>query len=72
MNNMYINRLQEILEKDNITFTSLCKHIGVDRSTLGKYVNGYLVMPLKHLNTICNHFDISLDYIIGLTEQKKI
>ena len=67
---MYINRLQEILEKDNITLTSLCKLVGVDRSTLGKYISGYLIMPLKHLNTICNYFNISLDYSFGLTNKK--
>ena len=67
---MYINRLQEILEKDNITLTSLYKHIGIDRSTLGKYISGYLIIPLKHLNTICNYFNISLDYVFGLTNKR--
>lgn len=68
---MYINRLQEILEKDNITIASLCKFVGIDRSTLGKYIKGYLTIPLKHLNAICKYFDISLDYVFGLTSLKK-
>ena len=68
---MYINRLQEILEKDNIAIASLCKYVGIDRSTLGKYINGYLTIPLKHLEAICKYFDISLDYVFGLTSLRK-
>lgn len=68
---MYINRLQELCEKENITFTELGKTINLDRSTIGKYVNGYLPIPLKHLNSICNFFDISLDYILNLTDIKQ-
>ena len=67
---MYINRLQELCEKDNVTFTSLCKCTNLDRSTIGKYINGYLIISLKHLNTICNYFSISLDYAFGLTNIK--
>ena len=68
---MYIDRLKEIIEKDNITITSMCKYINLDRSTLGKYISGYLPIPVKHLNEICNHLNISLDYVFKFTNIKK-
>lgn len=67
---MYINKLQELCEKDNITMTSLGKELKCDRSTIGKYINGYLPIPLKHLNALCNYFNISIDYVLGFTETK--
>lgn len=63
---MYVNKLQELCEKDNITITSLSKKLGIDRSTTGKYISGYLPIPLTHLNSLCNYFEISLDYVFGL------
>ena len=68
---MYINKIQEICEKDNITITSLGKYVEIDRSTLWKYINGYLPIPLKHLNSLCNYFDISLDFVFSLSNNKK-
>ena len=65
---VYINKLQELCEKENISFTDLSKYVGIDRSTLGKYMNGYLTIPLRHLNRICNFLEISLDYALCLTE----
>ena len=67
---MYITKFHELIEKDNITFTSLCKQVGIDRSTLGKYINGDIIIPLKHLNTLCNYFHVSLDYIFGFQSAK--
>ena len=29
------------------------------------------IIPIKHLNTLCNYFDCSLDYIFELTDNKK-
>ena len=28
-------------------------------------------MPIKHLNTLCNYYNISLDYIFALSNQEK-
>ena len=68
---VYINRLYEILEKDNITITSLSKYTNIDRSTLGKYIRGYIPIPLKHLNTLCSCLHTSLDYILMLSNNRQ-
>ena len=68
---MYTNRLQELCEKDNITTAELSKYVDIDRSVIGKYLNGYLTIPLKHLNSLCNYFDTSLDYILNFTNNKQ-
>ena len=45
--------------------------IGIKRSTYASYETCRDTIPLKHLNTLCNYFNISLDYALGLTDIKR-
>ena len=54
--------------KNQIDIANLLK---IDRSQYGKYENEYTTIPIKHLNTLCNYFNISLDYIFSLTDNKQ-
>ena len=32
--------------------------------------NGSKIIPLKHLNSLCNYYNLSMDYVIGLSNIK--
>ncbi len=68
---MYSIRLRELREEKNLTLQSLSKLLGFEKDTYGKYEREYTTFPIKHLNTICNYFDVSFDYIFGFSENKK-
>ncbi len=66
------NNLKRFLEEkkyDNITATSIAKVLNISKKTLSNYVNGDAYIPLKHLNSIANYFDVSIDYILGLSKE---
>lgn len=63
-----LKRLRERMGKNQIDIANLLK---IDRSQYGKYENEYTTIPIKHLNTLCNYFNISLDYIFSLTDNKQ-
>ena len=46
----------------NMIYKMLLDHIPLE------YVIEYTIIPIKHLNTICNYFNISIDYIFGFTK----
>ena len=46
--------------------------LNVGRSTYAGWENGIDSIPLLKLNELCNYYEISLDYICGLTNNKKI
>ena len=37
----------------------------------GMYENGKRELPIEHLITLCRYYDVSSDYILGLTDCKK-
>ena len=36
----------------------------------GMYENGKRGLPIEHLITLCRYYDVSSDYILGLTDCK--
>ena len=67
------NNLKEFLENkkiDKITATSIANYLGISKKTLSNYVNGDAYIPLSHLNKLSNLFDVSIDYLLGLTEKE--
>ena len=67
--NMYSNKLKELRESTELTQMQISDLLNIDRSQYNKYENEYTLIPLKHLNTLCNYFNCSLDYIFDFTDK---
>ena len=68
---MYGTNLKALRERIGISQSKCGKLINLDSGTYCHYEQEDLLMPLKHLITICNYFDVSMDYIFGFTKIKK-
>lgn len=66
---IYSNRLKELRDEKNISQQDIAKYLKIDNSLYAKYEKEYYVMPIKHLNTLCNYFNVSFDYLFGLTNK---
>lgn len=67
---VYKKRLEELRERVGLTMSEAGKLIGIDAGTYCHYEKEDLIIPLKHLNTLCNYFEVSLDYMFGFTNVK--
>ncbi len=65
MINMYKEKLKTLRENNSLTLQDISKLLNFEKDTYGKYEREYTTMPLKHLNTLCNYFNVSLDYIFN-------
>ena len=65
-------KMKEIRENKEDTQDKIAKILGVSRSTYAGWENGIDNIPLLKLNDFCNYYKVSLDYICGLTNVKKI
>ncbi len=65
------DRIKDIRTYYDDTQIELAKHLKVSRSTYAGWENGIDSIPLVKLNDFCNYYDISLDYICGLSNIKK-
>ena len=68
---LYTSRLKELREERDMSQIELTKLLNIDNSLFAKYEKEYYLIPTKHLNTLCNYFQISLDYIFGFSNIKK-
>lgn len=67
---MYKKRLIDLRNEYNLKQLELAKILSLAPTTYNNYENEYETMPIKHLNNICNYFNISLDYLFNFTDLK--
>ena len=68
---MYSERLKVLRERVGYNQSDMASLLSIDRSQYGKYENEYTTIPIKHLNTLCNYFHDSIDYIFSFTDIKQ-
>ena len=68
---MIIDRLKDIREDKDLTQKEIAKILNITQPTYSAFENGTKIIPLKHLNTLCNYYDVSLDYILTLSNERK-
>ena len=71
-NNPFAIRLRELMldSEQKTTQEELATAIGCSRQAISQYMDGTSVPNIDKLLGICDFFDISCDYLLGLTEVK--
>lgn len=68
---MINDRLKDIREDKDLTQKEIAKILNISQPTYSAFENGTKIIPLKHLNTLCNYYEVSLDYILSLSNERK-
>lgn len=61
-------RIKSLRENANLTQVELAKTLKINNSTLSQYESGVRVPSDDIKITIANYFDVSLDYLLGRTD----
>lgn len=64
---MFSNRLKQLREDLGITQEELAKRLNLTQSTIAYYENGRKTPTLENAIIIAKIFNISLDYLVGLS-----
>lgn len=67
-----MNRVKQLREEKHITQEKLAKAVGIDRTTISKVESGERELTLDHLQRISKFFDVSFDYVLGTSNDRKI
>lgn len=65
-------RLTVLLDENNMTQTQLAEKIGTSNVTICRYLTGERTPRIDVLTKIAYVFNVSLDYLLGLSEDKKV
>lgn len=64
---MNFQKLIELREDLNIKQKDIASILGITQQTYSLWENGNKIIPLKHLNSLCNYYNVSMDYLLGLS-----
>ena len=67
----HINRLRDLREDRDLTQAEVAKIFFLQLTQYRRYENGESDLPLEWAKKFANYYDVSIDYIAGLTNDKK-
>ena len=66
----YWERIKGLREDKDLTQVDIAKYLNVAQNTYSQYENGKREVPITVLIKLCQYFDVSSDYILGLSDEK--
>lgn len=67
----YPQRIKELREKNNKNQIDIAKVLNTSQQYYGKYELGKRPMPIEHLTTLCEYYNVSPEYILGYIDEPK-
>lgn len=64
-------RIRDLREDMDLTQSQVAKVLHTTQGYYSKYELGKREIPLHHIITLCKLYDVSADYILGFTNEKK-
>ncbi len=61
-------RLTVLLDEHNMSQTQLAKKVGTTNVTICRYINGERIPRIDVVSKIASVFNVSLDYLLGISE----
>lgn len=63
-------RLRDLREDHDLTQKQVADKLKTTQQQYSKYENGIQEIPIHHLITLARFYEVTIDYIVGLTNQK--
>lgn len=67
---IYKKKLIELREEKELKQYEIANILGIYKGLYNQYETEYEIIPIKHLNTLCNYFHVSFDYMFNFTKEK--
>ncbi|AJA47871.1 transcriptional regulator [Clostridium pasteurianum DSM 525 = ATCC 6013] len=67
----FSTRLRELREENNLTQETIASLLNLTKANISKYELGKLQPSIETLKLLSNYFNVSIDYLIGITNIKK-
>jgi transcriptional regulator with XRE-family HTH domain len=58
--------LRELREDRDLKQSAVARVLGTTQQVYSRYENGINEMPIRHLRTLCEYYNVSADYVLGL------
>lgn len=69
---MKFKRIKDLREDNDKLQKDIAKVLGISQQYYSQYENGNRTIPINHLITLAKYYHTSVDYLVGLTDKRKI
>lgn len=66
----YITRIRNLREDADKTQQDIATYLGTSQTMYARYERGANEMPIRHLIKLAKYYNVSLDYLCGLSNIK--
>lgn len=66
----YAQKLRNLRKDHDKSQAQIAALLGTSKNQVGKYERGEQELPIRHLITLCNYYNVSADYILGLPQER--
>lgn len=66
----YMVRMRNLREDNDLTQQQIAVLLGTSQTMYARYERGANEMPIRHLIRLARYYDVSTDYLLGLTNVK--
>ncbi len=70
MDMKYVKRIRDLREDHDLTQQQIADVLNTSQTMYARYERGANEMPIHHLVTLCRFYNVSADYILGLTDDR--
>lgn len=64
-------RIRDLREDSDLTQKEVAEYLHIKQNTYSQYENGQRQIPIDTLISLAKFYDTSVDYILGLTLERK-
>ncbi|MBQ3489349.1 MAG: helix-turn-helix transcriptional regulator [Clostridia bacterium] len=67
----YIKRMRDLREDSDKTQQEIANILGTSQTMYARYERGANELPIHHLLSLCDYYNVSADYFLGRTDIKQ-
>lgn len=67
----YVEIIRDLREDSDKTQKEVADYLGTTQQVYSRYEKGENEIPLRHIISLCKYYNVSADYILGLSENKQ-
>lgn len=67
----YVRIIRDLREDHDLTQAEVAKILGTSQTMYARYERGANELPLRHLLKLCELYQVSADFILGIDGSKK-
>ena len=69
---MYLRRLRDLREDSDLSQMTVAGLLHIQQTVYSRYERGFQTIPLEHLLTLADYYNVSVDYILERTDNSAI